>query len=88
MSKPYYKYKTLRGLERAIYEEHCKFIAKKWGKEALNKCNMGWSVSGTEDQLSVETKVCFRKPQIVVTNASLYDTRKSFIFEVFEVEDY
>lgn len=85
MSKPYYRYKTMMGLERAIYDEQCSFIEKEFGKKYEANCNLGWGVDANETQISVATKVYKGDGRVVVTNASLGDCRNDFRTHV---EDY
>jgi hypothetical protein len=74
--KPTYKYKTLVGLESAIYEHQEKEIIKRFGKEAANKANYGWGVGGDDDSLSVATKVYGHGT--LQTNARLGNCVKDF----------
>ena len=59
--------------EDQCYESQYGFIKKDCGKEAAEKANYGWGVSGTEDYIDIATKV-YRHG--VLTTIGHYKTKK------------
>ncbi len=82
-----YRYKSMRGLESAIYLEQARIILERFGKEAETNANYGWGASGSDDGQSVSVCTKVYGHGTLQINASIGDCINDFEPE-FEFEEF
>lgn len=71
-----YKYKSLNGLQNAVFAEQERLIEEKYGKQAAEKANYGYGQGGDDFSVSIATKVYGHG--VITTDASIGDSKKDF----------
>ena len=74
-----YKYKSMEGLQRAVYVEQLALIREMFGQKAADELNLGWGVAADKGELSVASKVYLPKgSQVITTNTRIGACREWF----------